>query len=866
MSFKPTRCRLALAVLLASVALPARADNEASASGAQPAAAEPEPDVIVIAPPLFRDVRPERTLDDASIASYGVSTVDELVGEILSELDSDEEPVFIVNGERVYDLDEIGAYPVEILRQMQVLPRGSATRLGGRAGQRVISMSLRRQVRTATVAAAPRIATEGDWVGRRGETIFTVVRGPTRGNLSLRVRDEDAILESERGIIQPPQRLPFATTGNVVSHLLAMDEIDPLLSDAAGTTVTVAPIPAKSNPTIADFASSANRPAEADIGDFRSLRPHSRNYDLNGSFSTRLSPWLRSSATLRLSRGLSRSDRGLASAVFVLGADNAFSPFSRTVDLALYRDSDPLRYRSTRDRAEGNVTFNAGLGKWQVSLNAKHIRTSDRSVSDRQGSSPIPLADTFNPFAANLGDLIPITRDRATSNSRISATQLTVTGSPLKVPAGDLHTTLDGRLEWSNLRSRSSFSETGESRRFNRSLQAVRAGVELPIASRRNDFLGELGELSATADVGRVHLSDAGLVKNHSVGLTWEPRPALRLRGAIEHTGTPPAIDILGDPVVVIPDYRVLDVVTGETVDVIAVTGGNPLLLPESTRTHRLSAILRLVPRLGLQLSGEYSNSDQRNFVSGLPTASPAIVAAFPDRFIRDATGRLIRVDLRPVNFASHQQKRLRYGLSLNAPIGGGGIGRVQPVTSAAAPDASDDTAERDDAPAPAARRGTPPTRLQLTANHTIVLHDEILIRPGLDPVDLLEGGAFGIGGGRVRHQIDGTAAITSGGTGARLGVNWRGGNVLETRVGDNPGLLRFSPLLVVNLRTFADAQRFFPNVAWASKTRISLNVLNITGERQRVRDQFGETPLQYQPGYRDPLGRTVEFEIRKVF
>jgi iron complex outermembrane recepter protein len=39
-----------------------------------------------------------------------------------------------------------------------------------------------------------------------------------------------------------------------------------------------------------------------------------------------------------------------------------------------------------------------------------------------------------------------------------------------------------------------------------------------------------------------------------------------------------------------------------------------------------------------------------------------------------------------------------------------------------------------------------------------------------------------------------------------------------------------------------------------------------LTNDRQDVRDRFGNTPLQYQPAYRDPLGRTVEFEIRKVF
>jgi iron complex outermembrane receptor protein len=47
---------------------------------------------------------------------------------------------------------------------------------------------------------------------------------------------------------------------------------------------------------------------------------------------------------------------------------------------------------------------------------------------------------------------------------------------------------------------------------------------------------------------------------------------------------------------------------------------------------------------------------------------------------------------------------------------------------------------------------------------------------------------------------------------------------------------------------------------------RMSLSVLNATNDRQEVRDSFGGTPLQYQPGYRDPIGRTVELELRKVF
>jgi len=47
---------------------------------------------------------------------------------------------------------------------------------------------------------------------------------------------------------------------------------------------------------------------------------------------------------------------------------------------------------------------------------------------------------------------------------------------------------------------------------------------------------------------------------------------------------------------------------------------------------------------------------------------------------------------------------------------------------------------------------------------------------------------------------------------------------------------------------------------------RLSLNIVNATNDRQEVRDSTGDTPLRYQAGYRDPLGRTIEIELRKVF
>src|SRR3954454_5770454 len=115
----------------------------AATAAAQTATDPREQPIIVTAPSMFRDIRPERELDEGGIESYGVSTIDELLGEVAVDLGDDaEEPLILVNGERVNSLDDIGGLPVEALRNLVVLPRGSAVRAGGTPGQRVISLTL----------------------------------------------------------------------------------------------------------------------------------------------------------------------------------------------------------------------------------------------------------------------------------------------------------------------------------------------------------------------------------------------------------------------------------------------------------------------------------------------------------------------------------------------------------------------------------------------------------------------------------------------------------------------------------------------------------------------------------------------------
>ena len=838
----------------------------AEAADAQSGGTDEE--ILVIGTRYLSGIQPERDLDQEGIESYGQSTIDELIAEVQGELGDDEPPLIIVNGERIENLDEVGSLPVEALENVKVLPRGSGVRAGGRASQRVVNITLKKMARSATALLAPKLATDGDWSAGRAEGILTYIRDSTRANLTFKARHETDLLESQRDIDQPDTPPVYAQSGNVVGYPDTIGEIDPLLSAAAGELVTVTPIPGGANPSLADFAANANDPAFTDLGDFRTLRPRTRNYDLTGTFATRLTPWLTGNATFRLGHAKRRSLRGLPQALFVVSPTNASTPFSTTVAIAEY-GQDPFATRSERDSGDLSLSLNGRFGEWASLFNASHFQSKDVTRTERQAAgSTITLADDVNPFAADLFGMVGTRTDKATAKTWTSKAKLSATGPLVELPAGAVQTTFEGQYIRNHLRSESEFALISQTRNSRRSETSLRGAVDVPITTR-DGFGGEIGDLNVSAEYSRVHYSDAGSVSNYQFGVGWEPRPVLRLTAEVEETKLPASVYLLGNPTVVTSGVRTFDPLTGESVDVTQITGGNPDLAPEKYKVIRVAALVRLLNQPSLQLSAEYTDTNERNFVSSLPEASAAVMVAFPERFIRDADGVLTTVDLRPANFDSHREKRFRYGLTFNKRLGGGGAAEAAPLRALSddeSGDNEDEAANREPRPRVSRARRGPGTRVSLTASHSIVFQDEIVIRQGLGTVDLLDGGAIGIGGGRVRHQVDGTASISSGGTGLRVNALWRGKSTLNALDEGSQDRLRFSPVFTVNLRAFADVHRFQPDSDWARGMRVSLNILNLTNDRQEVRDSSGNTPLRYQPGYRDAVGRTIELELRKVF
>jgi hypothetical protein len=264
-----------------------------------------------------------------------------------------------------------------------------------------------------------------------------------------------------------------------------------------------------------------------------------------------------------------------------------------------------------------------------------------------------------------------------------------------------------------------------------------------------------------------------------------------------------------------------------------------------------------------------------------LPAVTAAIEAAFPERFTRDGSGRLVSVDARPVNFARAEQKQLSWGLFWSKDLGRDGAGPVpsrrprsssssqfQGVAGADEEMAAEAMQAEQIGPGGMAggRMGMAgdKTRVLFSFNHIWQIQNDLLIREGLPVLDLLDGEAFGARG-QARHQLSARGNLMRHGLGATIEARWQSGSRLKGSTTD----LTFSDLATVNLRLFANLGQMkglSGKHPFFKGSRFSLDVVNLFDGQVRVRDSLGLSPASFDPARLDPLGRAVKFSFRKLF
>jgi hypothetical protein len=309
----------------------------------------------------------------------------------------------------------------------------------------------------------------------------------------------------------------------------------------------------------------------------------------------------------------------------------------------------------------------------------------------------------------------------------------------------------------------------------------------------------------------------------------------------------------------------------------------------------KLGATWQPLPETDLNLRADFTRTRIDNPISSFPGVTEAAEDAFPERFRRDANGNLVSVDLRPVNFDQSARDEIRWGFNYTKPLTSARppqsfIDRIRQLRQQQRGEgaAGGQGAPPSDGPSPrgvgegerngrgfggggfggggfGGGRNRQGGRLQLSLYHTWALRDEVRIAPGLPTLDYLNGDVVEAGSFRPRHKIEAEGGYFNNGLGARLSAEWQSGGKLNS---DNSNL-KFNSLAKFNLNLFANLGERFELIEkhpWLRGTQLRLGVQNIFDAKQRVRDQAGEVPFNYQADLLDPQGRAITISIRKLF
>jgi hypothetical protein len=547
---------------------------------------------------------------------------------------------------------------------------------------------------------------------------------------------------------------------------------------------------------------------------------------------------------------------------------------------------EPLDRNTSSDSAHAGIVLNGttkSQWRWTVTGNGDLDRTLTRTDPDDPA----------------------LPRDRTRETTQSADLKATANGNLFKLPAGNASTTLTLAGNTQHLDSSRSQGGVGSSNSLSRTTGEAAINVDLPVSRRGREF-SALGNLTLNGNAELDHLSDFGTLTTVGAGANWSPVDRLNFITSWTREEGAPTINQLGDSVLHTPGSRIFDFSTGETVFVEAITGGNPNLKADRRTVVKLSGNWQPFPNTDLRLRADYVHQRIDDPISNI-TATPAIEAAFPDRFTRSicpppsnsptqcVPGQLTRVDLTPINFDQSRRDQLRVGFDFTKPLksrrpsqsvldqlrsqfgfgqrGGPGGG---PGAGGSPPGSSPDGGRRGGQGGFGGGRGgggggffgggQNRGRLTFSLTDTITFVDKVRITPGGPELDYLHGDAAGSAGGTPRHNVQAQLGWFNNGLGARIGANWQSATDVDALNGND---LHFSPVGTFDLRLFAnpgDIPEVVVKHPWLRGTQVRLEVNNIFNSRPKVHDAAGSVPNNFQSDLLNPLGRTIMISFRKLF
>ncbi len=549
-------------------------------------------------------------------------------------------------------------------------------------------------------------------------------------------------------------------------------------------------------------------------GAFQTLLPQTQQFSANAVFSRPLFAGVNATANGRLDIYDSKAGIGT----------NAGTPLSQ--------------YRRNITSHAG-VTLGGDIARWRWSLTSGYDRIEGHVRTDTNLASP----------------------DMAVSTATTGTADLTAGGTLFVLPAGPVGASILLDAQTIRFNSETQRAGTRTIGRAARDVTAAAATIDLPIASRREGFLGGLGELSLNGNVRIDRLSDVRTLTTRGYGISWKPLEPISLLMSVTDDEGAPTPQQLSNPLIFTPGITLFDYVRGEAVRVTRIDGGNPALLVDARHVFKAEANVKPFAKMDLSLTASYVSSQLRNQASNFPAITPVIEAAFPGRVTRDATGRIVQVDSRPVNFAREDRSELRWGVNFSHSLGKESAAPQGGIVNPRGPGVGGFGGGH--------YFGATGSKFQISLYHTFHFIDRVTIRDGILPIDLLDGGATGLRGGQPRNEFELAGSAVRHGIGVRFSGTWASATNVTSPDGLAAKTLRFGPVSQFNIRFFgfpAQWGHVAQRAPWLRGVRFLVAIDNVFDTYQRITDGNGATPFSYQRGYIDPLGRTIRVSIRKTF
>lgn len=785
--------------------------------------------------PVPGSIASEVSLDSETVAALGASNLADILAQISAltggaQGRAGDGPVLLVNGRRIGSFDEVRNLPPEAIQRVDILPEEAALQLGYPATSKPVNIVLKQRYAAATGELEDRITTRGARNDFNTELNVVDIADDNRMTFNLQYQIGDRVTEAKRGVARPVDTGAASVAGILSSPLGG--PLLPLSAQFLGVPAT--------GRQPGDFAAAA---VADDTGRFHTLVPLTRQFTADGTFARTLPGALTISASAKFDRLVSDELLGPAIADVVIPAGGT-NPFAGPIRLRRSLPDVPVAMRKAVADTYHFGTQLAGYGSWQWSVTANFDRVEERRrKTGGIDSGPLQAAIGFgtisDPFGPAPAALLPgRTASEASSRDQLIGTDLFASGPLAALPAGDLTLSLRGSLSRETIDA----VQAGGNTSLGRNRAGGQASLDIPLLKHSG-----IGSLDAGIHGALDRYSDAGSIRGYGATFVWKPVKPVSLLLAASRDQSVPTLAQLGALLDTTPDAAFFDYASGRSFVATRIDGGDQALRPDRRSIYK--AELSAKPLAGLGLTTTYTRIRDEDVLLAFPSVTTAVEAALPGRIRRDGSGAIVQVDARPFNAFREDRQELRLALNFNKSFGksdgpkvpgGGGFGGGHSF-------------------------GASGSTVQFSLSDTIRLHDEIRLAPGMPAIDLVDGNTLGDGLRVPRHKVEAQFSGTRSGFGLRANAVWTSGG--DAGAG-SLGQLAFGDRFQLNFRLF-----YFPDrnpallqaMPWLKGVRLLLAVDNAFDSYQRVTDSADRTPLAYQRGLLDPLGRSVRFSIRKT-